>query len=317
MGRYLLRRLAQFIPVFFGTTLLLFALVFAMPGDPILGLAGTGGLPDSVRDALRDEYNLDDPFLVQYGKYLGVVPDEDEGFSGVLQGDFGTDFNRRPVTRILQRSLPNTARLAVGSMTVVVVVGLAGGIAAAVRKGGAVDNVVLVATILALSVPVFVLALVAQLLVGVQLGWLPVSGTRQGWTSFILPSVVLGSASVAYITRLTRTTLVENLRADYVRTATAKGLKRRRVVGVHALRGALVPVVTALGLEIAGLMGGAIVVESIFNIPGVGREMLGAALRQEGSVVVGLATFLVVVYLVSSLMVDLLYAVLDPRIRHD
>ncbi|MBW3662268.1 MAG: ABC transporter permease [Actinobacteria bacterium] len=317
MGRYMIRRLLQFIPVFFGATLLIFFLVFAMPGDPIRALGGERSMPDSVRTALRDAYHLDDPFFVQYGKYMGVVPDDETGFSGIVQGDFGTDFRRRPVWDIMKQRIPNTIRLAIGAFIFEAVLGLIAGIMAGIRKNSFVDNLVLVSTIVVISIPIFVLGFIAQLLVGVQFDLLPVAGTRQGWQSFVLPSIVLGSVSLAYIARLTRTSLVENLRADYVRTATSKGLTRGRVVGIHALRNSLIPVVTFLGVDLGNLMGGAIITETIFNIPGVGREVFQATLRQEGSVVVGIVTFLVIVYVVSNLLVDVLYAVLDPRIRYD
>ena len=317
MGRYLIRRLLQFVPVFFGATLLIFFLVFAMPGDPIRALGGERSMPDSVRTALRNEYNLDDPFFVQYGKYLGVVPDGEDGLSGIIQGDFGTDFRRRPVWDIMKQRIPNTARLAIGAFIFEAFLGLIAGIMAGIRKNSFIDNLVLVSTIVVISIPIFVLGFIAQLLVGVELKWLPVAGTRAGWQSFVLPSIVLGSVSLAYIARLTRTSLVENLRADYVRTATSKGLTRGRVVGVHAMRNSLIPVVTFLGVDLGNLMGGAIITETIFNIPGVGREVFVATLRQEGSVVVGIVTFLVIVYVVSNLLVDVFYAVLDPRIRYD
>jgi ABC-type dipeptide/oligopeptide/nickel transport system permease component len=317
VGRYLIRRLLQFIPVFFGATLLIFFLVFAMPGDPIRALGGERSMPDSIRTALRNEYNLDDPFFVQYGKYLGVVPDGEDGFSGIVQGDFGTDFRRRPVWDIMQQRIPITIRLAIGAFIFEAILGLIAGIMAGIRKNSFIDNLVLVSTIVVISIPIFVLGFIAQLLVGVELKWLPVAGTRAGWQSFVLPSIVLGSVSLAYIARLTRTSLVENLRADYVRTATSKGLTRGRVVGIHAMRNSLIPVVTFLGVDLGNLMGGAIITETIFNLPGLGREVFQATVRQEGSVVVGIVTFLVVVYVVANLLVDVLYAVLDPRIRYD
>jgi oligopeptide transport system permease protein len=167
------------------------------------------------------------------------------------------------------------------------------------------------------SVPVFVLGFVAQLVIGLELGLLPIAGIRDGWVSYILPGFVLGATSLAYVARLTRTSLVENLGADYVRTATAKGMSRKRVVGRHALRNSLIPVVTYLGVDIGILMGGAIITEGIFNIPGIGGEVFRAVSAQEGTVVVGIVTALVLIFIVSNLLVDLLYAVLDPRIRYE
>jgi oligopeptide transport system permease protein len=307
MGRYLVRRLLQFIPVFFGATLLIFVMVWAIPGDPIAALAGDRVLPDQVREQIRDRYNLDDPLIVQYGKYMG----------GVFQGDFGDDFRGRPVTDLLAQRLPITVRLALLAFGFEVVLGIIAGILAGVRKGGFVDNLVLVSTLVVIAIPIFVLGFLAQLVMGVRLGWFPVSGVQRGLYSYLLPAMVLGSVSLAYIARLTRTSLIENLRADYVRTATAKGLSRRRVVGIHTFRNSMIPVVTFLAIDLGSLMGGAIITETIFNIPGLGRAVFEGVQRQEGTVVVGIVTFLVVVYMVANLAVDVLYAVLDPRIRYE
>jgi len=307
MGRYLIRRLLQFIPVFFGATLLIFIMVWAIPGDPIAALAGDRVLPDQVREQIRDRYNLDDPLVVQYGKYMG----------GVFQGDFGDDFRGRPVTDLLGQRLPITVRLALLAFGFEVVLGIIAGILAGVRRGGFVDNLVLVSTLVVIAIPIFVLGFLAQLLLGVKFGWFPVSGVQRGLLSYLLPAMVLGSVSLAYIARLTRTSLIENLRADYVRTATAKGLSRRRVVGIHTFRNSMIPVVTFLAIDLGSLMGGAIITETIFNIPGLGRAVFEGVQRQEGTVVVGIVTFLVVVYMVANLLVDVLYAVLDPRIRYE
>ena len=306
MGRYLARRLLQFIPVFAGATLLIFLMVWAIPGDPIAALAGDRYMPDTVREQIRDRYNLNDPLIVQYGKYMG----------GVFQGDFGDDFRGRPVTDLLGQRLPITVRLALMAFGFEVVLGIVAGIVAGVRKGGFLDNLVLVSTLVVIAIPIFVLGFLAQLLVGVRLGWFPVAGIQQGWYSYMLPAMVLGSVSLAYVARLTRTSVVENLRTDYVRTATAKGLTRRRVVGIHTLRNSLIPVVTYLAIDLGALMGGAIITETIFNIPGLGRAVYEGVRSQEGTVVVGIVTFLVLVYMIANLLVDLLYALLDPRIRY-
>jgi oligopeptide transport system permease protein len=317
VGRYFIRRVLQFIPVFIGATMIIFGLVFAMPGDPIRALAGDRPISATTVQTLRDKYNLNDSLPVQYGKYIGVVPDEQDGFSGILQGDFGTDFRGREVSAYFKERLPITAKLALGAFIFETVLGLLAGVLAGLRKGGFVDNLVLVSTTAVISIPIFVLGFLAQLLLGVRFDLFPIAGLRQGWFSYVLPSMVLGSVSLAFIARLTRTNLVENLRADYVRTAVSKGLARRRVVGLHALRNSLIPVVTFLGVDLGFLMGGAIVTETIFNIPGLGRAVYDATFRQEGPVVVGIVTFLVLVFMVSNLIVDFVYAVLDPRIRYE
>ena len=307
MGRYLIRRTLQIIPVFVGTTFIIFALVFAIPGDPIRALAGERPLAESTYQELRDRYKLDDPLLVQYGKYMG----------GLVQGDFGSDFRGREVTDIMAERFPVTVRLTLFAFAFELVLGLLAGVLAGLRRGSFVDNLVLVTTVAVVSIPVFVLGFTAQILFGVKLGWLPIAGLYQGWTSYLLPGMVLGALSLAYVARLTRTSLVENLRADYVRTATAKGMPRSRVVGRHALRNSLIPVVTFLGVDLGALMGGAIVTEGIFNIPGVGQQVFLSIQQQESTVVVGIVTALVLVFILANLLVDVLYAVLDPRIRYD
>jgi oligopeptide transport system permease protein len=307
LGRYLVRRILQFVPVFFGATFLIFVMVWAIPGDPIRALAGDRVMAQSVQTELRSRYNLDDPLVVQYGKYIG----------NVFHGDFGADFRGRPVWDLMKQRLPITIRLALLAFGFELVIGIMAGILAGVRKGGFMDNLVLVSTLVVIAIPIFVLGFIAQLLIGVQFHWLPVSGVQNGFRSYLLPAIVLGSVSLAYIARLTRTSLVENLRSDYVRTATAKGLSRRRVVGIHTFRNSMIPVVTYLAIDLGALMGGAIITETIFNIPGIGRAVFEGVQRQEGTVVVGIVTFLVVVYMVANLLVDVLYAVLDPRIRYD
>ncbi len=307
MGRYIIRRLLQFIPVFIGATFLIFAMVFALPGDPIRALAGERPMPESVRVELTERYNLDDPLPVQYAKYIG----------GVIQGDFGTDFRGREVSEIMKERIPRTARLALVAFTFEIMIGIPAGVLAGIREKSFLDNLVLVSTLTVISIPIFVLAYMAQLTVGVRLGWFPVAGIQEGWSSYLLPGLVLGSLSLAYVARLTRASITENLRSDYVRTAKAKGLTPRRITGVHTLRNSLIPVVTYLAIDLGALLGGAIVTESVFNIPGLGNEVFSAIVRQEGTVVVGITTFLVIVFMITNLLVDVLYAVLDPRIRYE
>jgi oligopeptide transport system permease protein len=307
VGRYALRRSLQAVPVFVGTTFLIFALVFAIPGDPIRALSGDRPMPEATVATLRAQYHLDDPLVVQYGEYM----------AGLARGDLGRDFNGRPVAEILAQRFPVTLRLTLVAFAFELVIGVAAGVLAALRRRSFVDTLVLVTTTLIISIPVFVLGFTLQLLLGVELGWFPIAGISAGWQSYLLPGFVLGATSLAYVARLTRTSLVENLRADYVRTAVAKGLPRRRVVGWHALRNSLIPVVTYLGTDVGALMGGAIVTEGIFNIPGVGQQVFQSIRSQEGPVVVGITTALVLVFVLSNLLVDLLYAVLDPRIRYE
>lgn len=314
----MIRRFLQFIPVVFGATFLIYAAVFSLAGDPIRALSGDRPVPASVVDQLRDEYDLDDPLLVQYGKYMGVVTDDDTGTrSGLLTGDFGRDLRGRPVSDTLTQKLPVSIRLALTAFVIEAIIGIISGILAALRKDRFIDTLVKVSTVAVISIPIFVLGLYAQYFFGVSLGWLPVAGIRNGWVSYVMPAFVLASVSLAYVSRLTRTSLVENLRADYVRTAKAKGMPQKRVIGIHALRNSMIPVLTYLGIDLGSLLSGAIITETVFNLPGIGREVFEAVLRQDGAVVVGIVTFFILVYMIANLLVDFLYAVLDPRIRYE
>lgn len=307
MGRYIARRVLLTIPVLIGASVLIFWMVYALPGDPIRALAGDRPLTPAAIAALRDEYNLDDPFFLQYIKWVG----------GLLQGDLGVDFAGREVSETIAQRLPVSIRLALVAIGFEIVIGIIAGVLAGMRRGSYIDNVVLVSTTLVVSIPLFVLGYLTQYLFGIQLGWLPIAGINDGVRSYILPGLVLASVSLAYVARLTRTSLAENLRQDYVRTARAKGLKQSVVIGKHTLRNSLIPVVTFLGADLGALMGGSIVTETVFNIPGVGRAVFESVLRQEGFVIVGIVTIFVFFYIFFNLVVDVLYAVLDPRIRYD
>ena len=308
MTTYIIRRVLQMIPVLLGATFLIYAMVFALPGDPTEGKCGERPCPPAYVAEFKKEYNLNDPLLIQYGKYVGKL----------VQGDFGKNFNGDPVATDLKNRYPVTAKLALIAVSFEIVLGIGAGILTGVRRGGFLDNLILVSTLVLISIPVFVIGALAQYVFGVKLGWFPVTaGADPGWYALLLPGMVLGSLSVAYVARLTRTNLIENLRADYVRTATAKGLTRRRAVGLHALRNSLIPVITFVGFDFGALLGGAIVTERIFNIPGVGGYIYQRINLRDGAAVVGAVTVLVLIYLIVNLLVDLLYGVLDPRISHD
>ena len=307
MGRYVARRLLLTIPVLLGASFLIFAMVYALPGDPIRALAGDRPLSAAVQAQLRDEFNLNDPLWLQYVKYVGDL----------VQGDFGTDFRGRDVLDTITQRLPLTAQLAVVAVGFEIVIGVIAGVMAGIRKNGFFDNLVLVSTTIIVSIPILVLAFVSQFVFGLKLGWFPIAGPSEGWYSFLLPGLVLASGSLAYVARLTRTSIAENMRADYVRTAKAKGLARKDVIVRHTLRNSLIPVVTFIGADIGTLMGGAIVTETVFNLPGIGRAVFDAIRAQEGAVVVGIVTLMVFFFIFFNLVVDVLYAVLDPRIRYD
>lgn len=233
-----------------------------------------------------------------------------------VQGDLGQTFTGQPVSELLQGRWAVTAQLAVTAWIFELVVGIGLGVIAGLRRGGIADTAVLAGTTFVIAVPVFVVGYTAQILLGLNLELFPTAGVDEGWpVSYLLPGMVLGSFGLAYVARLTRTSLIENVRADYVRTARAKGLRRRRVIGRHALRNSLIPVVTFLGVDFGNLMAGAIVTEGIFNLPGIGQQVFQSIQLQEGPVVVGIVTMLVMIFIVVNLLVDLLYGVLDPRIR--
>jgi oligopeptide transport system permease protein len=307
MGRYIARRLLLTIPVLLGASFLIFAMVYALPGDPIRALAGDRPIAPAVEAQLREDFNLNDPLWLQYVKYLG----------NLAQGDLGVAFNGREVLDTILLKLPVTIQLAVVAIGFEIVIGIIAGVMAGIRKNGFFDNVVLVSTTIIVSIPILVLAFVSQYVFGLKLGWFPIAGTSDGWYSFLLPGLVLAAGSLAYVARLTRTSIAENMSADYVRTARAKGLPRRTVITRHTLRNSLIPVVTYIGADIGTLMGGAIVTETVFNLPGIGREVFDSIVRQEGTVVVGIVTLMVFFFIFFNLVVDVLYAVLDPRIRYD
>jgi peptide/nickel transport system permease protein/oligopeptide transport system permease protein len=237
---------------------------------------------------------------------------------GLLGGDLGRTLAGRPIADLLAESWPRTIQLGLLALTFVVVIGVPAGVLAGLRRGGVFDHLTLALTLVVIGIPVFVLGTVLQTVFAVQLGWFrPSYAPELGLATYILPAIVLGSLSLATALRLTRTAVAENLRADYVRTARAKGLARRRVVGVHVLRNSLIPVVTFLGVELGSLMSGAIVTEGIFNIPGVGGRLFQGIRLEDGPLVVTIVSLLVIIYLLSNLVVDVFYAVLDPRIRHE
>ncbi len=307
MLSFTLKRIAQLIPVFIGATLLVYFLVFATPGDPIAALSGGKPMSDATREALTAQYNLDKPFWVQYGLYL----------KNLLTFDLGMSFSGQEVSDLLGRAFPVTARLAVLALLIEGIFGILFGVIAGMRKGKIFDSTVLVASLIVIAVPTFVLGFVLQFVIGVKLQWVkPTVSGQATWGELILPALVLGLVSLAYVIRLTRTSVIENKTADYVRTATAKGLSRQRVITVHVLRNSLIPVVTFLGADLGSLMGGAIVTEGIFNVPGVGNLLYRAILKGETPTVVAVVGVLVIVFVLANLIVDMLYALLDPRIRY-
>jgi peptide/nickel transport system permease protein/oligopeptide transport system permease protein len=309
MVRFVIRRLLQMVVAFLGTTLIVYAMMFGVAGDPIQALVGEKPVSAAQRAYLTERFHLDHTgfggFWYRYGDWLAHL----------LRGDLGETLNLRPISDVLGDAWPYTLKLTGIAMVFVVVVGVGAGVLAGVRRGGVFDTASLLLTLVVIGVPVVVLGFLGQYLLGIKLRVFPVA--NQGTLySLILPALLLGALALATTVRLTRTAVVENLRADYARTARAKGLSQTRVVGVHVLRNSLIPVVTFLGVELGGLMAGAVVIENIFNIPGVGFALAKAVRTEDGPTVVTIVSVLVLVFLVANFAVDLLYAVLDPRIRY-
>jgi len=304
---YIVRRILQAVPVLIGTTFLIYFMVFAMPGNPLLALFGDKTPNAALLARLEEQYHLNEPFIVQYLYYLG----------GVVRGDFGISFSGQSVNDILARTFPVTLTLAMMAIVIEIVVALTIGLISGLRKGSFFDASALVVSLLLVSVPIFVLCFIAQSFFAVQLGWFsPTVGGSPTFERLLLPAIVLALFVVASAIRLTRGSVIETAGSDFVRTAYSKGLSRKRVIPVHILRNSLIPVTTQFGADFGLLIVGATVTEGIFNVPGVGNTLYQAIIRGERPTVVSFVTVMVLFYLVVNILVDLLYAVLDPRIRY-
>jgi peptide/nickel transport system permease protein len=310
MGRYLLRRLLQMIPVLFGVSLVVFFII-RLKGDPVLMLVPDYYTEEQIQE-VRRAYGLDKPILVQYIEFVGRA----------VQGDFGRSFqNRQPAWDLVMAALPRTAQLTLAALVIGVVVSVPLGIIAAIRRNSPIDLLVTFLAMVGRTLPSFWLGLMLILLFAVQLRWLPVSGTgdltgESPIRYLILPALTLATGLIATLTPLIRSSMLEVIREDYITTARAKGARERTVIFRHALRNALVPVVTMIGLNVAWLLGGAVIVEQVFAWPGMGRLMILAIFARDNAIVqAGLfVTSLIVMF--STLLVDVLYTWLDPRIRY-
>ena len=313
MGRYAVRRLALTVPVLLGVSVLVFAIMHVVPGDPVRLIAGPDA-PEEVVARMRAELGLERPLHVQYLSFLGRA----------LQGDLGHSLRSRAavVDEILAR-FPATLELTTVSMAIAVLIGIPLGLVSAVRRATWVDYTAMGASLSTLSMPIFWVAIVAIWLFSLQLGWLPVSGRAgpvwqwEGLRHIVLPAATLATTSVAIISRLTRSGMLDVLGREYVTTARAKGVPEVRVVGKHALKNALIPVVTVVGLQYGFLLGGAVVTETIFAWPGVGRLAMTSILQRDYPVVQGCVLLVAVLFVLINLAVDLLYGWLDPRIRYE
>ena len=307
MGKYVVRRLLQMMLVLFGASIILFLCLFVVPGDPIATSQGEGRqLDPSTRAALERRYNLDKPLPQQYAGYVGRL----------AQGDLGESYvYRRSVNTILKEKLGNTARLALAAIVLMMALGIVAGVIAAVFRYSFLDVLVTLSTTVAIGVPTFVIGLALQNVFAINLGWLPLQGQSAGRESIILPAFALAAVDTALVSRLMRGTMSEVMRADYIRTAYAKGLSKRVVIFKHALRNSIIPVLTYLGIAFGGLLGGALITETVFNWNGIGLALVGAIQSQDNPIVLGAVTYGVLVFVLVNLVVDVAYAFLDPRIR--
>ncbi|MFF3729590.1 ABC transporter permease [Streptomyces sp. NPDC002476] len=305
MGRYVIRRLGQMIVVLFGATVVLFCCLFILPGDPVGSLGGDKARDPAVVAELRERYGLNDPLPVQYGHFV----------QNLAKGDLGEDYTQgRPVTEILKPKLANTAQLAIAAIVIDIAIGVFAGLIAALFRYSFWDVLITLLTTLAVGFPSFIIGMVLQKFFVVDLQWFPLISDGS-FNSLVLPAFTLAILDAALVARLMRGTMLEVLRADYVKTAIAKGLPRRTVLVKHVMRNSIIPVVTYLGISFGSLLGGALITEAIFNWDGIGLALVQAVQQQNNPIIIGVVTFGVGVFVLLNLIVDLLYAVLDPRIR--
>lgn len=298
------KRLLQTLLVLFCVSLLIFILLRIVPGDAVTTMMGEHASAETI-ERLTAEMNLDKPFYVQFGYYI----------RDICTGNFGTSYTlNKPVTELIGAAFPNTVKLALLAAVIAWAIGIVCGVIAAVKKNGILDRLFMGVSLLGVSIPVFMVAMLLQYLIGYRLHWVEISGV-ESWTGFILPAIALGWNSAGSIARLTRSTLVEVLTEDYIDTARAKGRGRAAVILLHALRNAMLPVITMMALQISSLLSGAVITETIFAINGVGRLAVDAITSRDIPLLQGTVLFTTVIVIAGNLVADCLYSVLDPRIR--
>lgn len=303
MFSYIIRRVIYMVPVILGVSVIVFLMIHMIPGDPAKLAAGMEATEEDVEN-VRHALGLDQPIYVQYYKFVRQA----------VVGDFGTSFRtgRRVIDEIGYR-YSNTVLLGVAAIFVAVFFGGITGVVSAVKKFTVLDNISMLASLMGVSMPTFFLGLLLMLFFSVNLGWFPLSG-KGGWLHLVLPAITLGTPSAAVISRMTRSSLLEILEQDYIRTARAKGLAEFAVINIHAIRNALIPVVTVTGLQLGYLLGGAVVTETVFAWPGIGRLVVQSILARDFPVVQASVLILAVTFVLLNLLTDLLYSLLDPRI---
>lgn len=304
MLKYILRRVLFLIPVLIGVAFCVFTLLYFTPGDPARMVLGDLATEEAIQ-AFRAERGLDDPFLVQFGNYL----------LNAIKGDLGRSYaSRKPVFDEIMSAFPATLKLSAFAMIIAVIIGLPCGIISAIKQYSLFDTITMIFAMVGLSMPVFWLGLLLVLLFSVRLGWLPSSGFDT-FQAMILPSLSLSAQAISMVTRMTRSSMLEVIRADYIRTARAKGQTEHVVIWTHALHNALIPVVTIVGLQFGHLLAGAILTESIFAVPGVGRLMVTSIMARDYPMVQGGVLFVAIAFSIVNLIVDIVYAYVDPRIK--
>jgi peptide/nickel transport system permease protein len=305
MIRYIIRRILFLIPVLIGVAFCVFTLLYLTPGDPARMVLGEMATENAIQE-FRAREGMDKPFLIQFGNYI---------YKAITQGDIGRSYiTKRPVMTEIMATFPSTLKLAAFAIVIAIIIGLPCGILSAIKQYSIFDTVAMIFAMIGLSMPVFWLGLLLILLFSVHLRWLPPSGFDT-FKAMILPSLALSAQSISMITRMTRSSMLEVVRADYIRTARSKGQKESVVIWVHALHNALIPVVTLCGLQFGRLLEGAILTESIFAVPGLGRLMVESIKMRDYPVVQGGVLFVAVAFSLVNLLVDLLYAYIDPRIK--
>ncbi|GAB1376268.1 ABC transporter permease [Lactococcus petauri] len=305
MLKFIFKRLLMLIPVVFGVVFVIFTMLYFTPGDPAVMALGSMAPPEALEE-FRLEQGLDDPFFVQFKRYV---------YNAISKGDIGTSYiTKRPVMNEILSAFPNTLKLTFVSVLFCIILGIPLGIVSAIKQNSWIDTSAMLVAFIGLSMPVFWLGLLLILFFSVYLGWLPSSGLS-GPLHYILPSITMGTFSLAVFTRMTRSSMLEVIRQDYIRTARAKGQKESTVIWTHALRNALIPVITVVGLQFGVLLAGAVLTESIFSIPGVGRLMVESIKMRDYPVVQGAVLFIAIAFSLVNLVVDLLYGFVDPRIR--
>ncbi|WP_213950829.1 ABC transporter permease [Tepidanaerobacter syntrophicus] len=306
MGKYIFKRILISIPIIIGITIITFYLLNVVPGDPVVLMMKEHISPD-VLERVKNEMHLNDPIYIRYFKFMGDL----------LHGNLGRSYKlNRNVTDLLLEAFPNTVVLSIAAIIIAWGIGIPAGIISAIKQYSFIDNFFMGFTLLGVSMPIFWSALIMQYIFGLKLNLLPISGFS-GPQYVILPAIVLGWSSAASIARLTRSSLLEVIRTDYIRTARAKGLKERQVVFYHALKNAMLPVVTVMAIQVAGLLSGAVITESVFGIPGIGRVCVNAIQNRDMPLLQGSVIFTVGLVIIGNLVADIAYSYLDPRIRYD